>query len=58
MDVNVGFIYKDFGYREYMWEVFSCIPLDLLPISIVLVYHRRNFQTTKIIETDENEDSV
>ena len=42
MDVNVGFIYKDFGYREYMWEVFSCIPLDLLPISIVLVYHRKN----------------
>ena len=32
------------SYKEYMFAVLTCIPFDLLPIFVVLLFHRRNLR--------------
>ena len=44
-DVVIGF-HKQYAhsYLDYMLAILSCIPFDILPITVILIYHRRNLR--------------
>ena len=43
-DIEIGFVDRDNSYAVYMIGSWSAIPFDLLPIGVVLLFHRHNLR--------------
>lgn len=46
-DFLIGFDIKGKGFGTYFTTVIFCLPFDLLPVYILLYYHRRNLVQMK-----------
>lgn len=47
LEIFLGYADTYGSYRDYIILVWSTVPLDLFPISIVLFYHRKNLSHLK-----------
>ena len=44
-DIMIGFSETDTPFRNYMCGSFVVIPFDIVPIYVVLLFHRRNLRS-------------